>query len=225
MSKPAARLTDMHVCPMVTGTVPHVGGPVSGPGVPTVLIGGMPAAVMGDMCVCTGPPDSIILGSAGVLIGGKPAARMGDFTSHGGSITLGCFTVLIGEVGMAVVTPSAGAAMAGAANPSFPASGACAGAQAGAAFGRPGMATGLAGAVLTAVGGQPRKPQEPDKLAYLHVVVETDDGKPVGRFQGKVKLPDGKEEAPSLNHLGAQRFGGLPQGQGSLEVERDDDED
>lgn len=99
MSKPAARLTDMHVCPMVTGIVPHVGGPVVGPGSPTVLIGGMPAAVMGDMCTCTGPPDTIILGSAGVLIGGKPAARMGDMTTHGGVIMLGCFTVLIGEAG------------------------------------------------------------------------------------------------------------------------------
>lgn len=99
MGKPAARLTDMHVCPMVNGIVPHVGGPVTGPGCPTVLIGGMPAAVMGDMCVCTGPPDTIILGSAGVLIGGKPAARMGDMTSHGGTIILGCFTVLIGEAG------------------------------------------------------------------------------------------------------------------------------
>ena len=99
MGKPAARLTDMHVCPMVNGIVPHVGGPVTGPGCPTVLISGMPAAVMGDMCVCTGPPDTIILGSAGVLIGGKPAARMGDMTSHGGTIILGCFTVLIGEAG------------------------------------------------------------------------------------------------------------------------------
>jgi len=99
MGKPAARLTDMHVCPMVTGVVPHVGGPVLGPGCPTVLIGGMPAAVMGDMCTCTGPPDTIILGSSGVMIGGKPAARMGDMTSHGGNIVLGCFTVLIGESG------------------------------------------------------------------------------------------------------------------------------
>lgn len=100
MSKPAARIGDMHVCPMVTpGTppVPHVGGPITGPGVPTVLIGGMPAAVMGDMCVCTGPPDTIILGSTGVFIGGKPAARMGDSNAHGGTITVGCPTVLIGE--------------------------------------------------------------------------------------------------------------------------------
>ncbi|MBX2934209.1 MAG: PAAR domain-containing protein [Ferruginibacter sp.] len=99
MGKPAARLMDMHTCPMVNGVVPHVGGPIMGPGCPTVLIGGMPAAVVGDMCTCTGPPDTIILGSAGVLIGGKPAARMGDMTSHGGIIILGCFTVLIGDAG------------------------------------------------------------------------------------------------------------------------------
>lgn len=99
MSKPAARLTDMHTCPMVTGVVPHVGGPIAAPGAPTVLIGGMPAAVVGDMCVCTGPPDSIILGSFSVLICGKPAARMGDMTAHGGVIILGCPTVLIGDGG------------------------------------------------------------------------------------------------------------------------------
>lgn len=96
MGKPAARITDMHVCPMVTGPVPHVGGPVVGPGAATVLIGGLPAAVMGDTCTCTGPPDSIILASTTVLIGGKPAARLGDSTAHGGSIVLGEFTVLIG---------------------------------------------------------------------------------------------------------------------------------
>ena len=96
---PAARVGDMHTCPMATpGTppVPHVGGPITGPGVPTVLIGGMPAAVMGDMCTCVGPPDTIIKGSATVLIGGKPAARMGDNTAHGGVITVGYPTVLIG---------------------------------------------------------------------------------------------------------------------------------
>lgn len=96
MGQPAARLNDMHVCPMVTGVVPHVGGPVTGPGAPTVLIGGMPAAVVGDLCTCTGPPDTIAMGSTTVLIGGKPAARLGDTTAHGGSIVLGEFTVLIG---------------------------------------------------------------------------------------------------------------------------------
>jgi len=92
----AARVGDMHVCPLVTGTVPHVGGPVLPPGTATVLIGGMPAAVVGDMCTCTGPPDTIAMGSGTVLIGGKPAARMGDSTAHGGTIILGEFTVLIG---------------------------------------------------------------------------------------------------------------------------------
>lgn len=81
---------------MVTGTVPHVGGPIVGPGSPTVLIAGMPAAVMGDSCVCTGPPDSIVKGSATVMIGGKPAARLGDTTAHGGSIVAGAPTVMIG---------------------------------------------------------------------------------------------------------------------------------
>jgi uncharacterized Zn-binding protein involved in type VI secretion len=92
---PAARLTDLHTCPMVTGIVPHVGGPISGPGAPTVLIGGLPAARVGDMAVCVGPPDVIAMGSPKVLIGGMPAARMGDSTAHGGVIVLGCFTVMI----------------------------------------------------------------------------------------------------------------------------------
>jgi uncharacterized Zn-binding protein involved in type VI secretion len=99
MGQPAARLTDMHVCPMVTPGVPpipHVGGPISGPGCPTVLIAGMPAARATDMAVCVGPPDLIALGSVTVLIGSMPAARMGDMTAHGGNIVIGCPTVLIG---------------------------------------------------------------------------------------------------------------------------------
>lgn len=96
--KPAARISDMHTCPMVTpGTppIPHVGGPII-KGEPTVLIGMMPAARMGDLCTCVGPPDSIAMGSPTVLIGMMMAARMGDPTVHGGIITLGCPTVLIG---------------------------------------------------------------------------------------------------------------------------------
>jgi uncharacterized Zn-binding protein involved in type VI secretion len=92
---PAARIADMHVCPMVTGVVPHVGGPIS-LGCFTVMIGGQPAARLGDMCVCVGPPDVIALGSTTVLIGGQPAARMGDITAHGGTIVVGCPTVIIG---------------------------------------------------------------------------------------------------------------------------------
>lgn len=96
MGQPAARVSDMHVCPMVTVLVPHVGGPILPPGGITVLIGGLPAARVGDMAVCVGPPDVIALGCFTVLIKGQPAARMGDLTAHGGTIVLGCFTVLIG---------------------------------------------------------------------------------------------------------------------------------
>jgi uncharacterized Zn-binding protein involved in type VI secretion len=99
MGQPAARAGDMHMCPMMTpGTppIPHVGGPVLPPGCPTVLIAAMPAARATDMAVCVGPPDVIAKGSMTVLIGGMPAARLGDMTAHGGTIVVGCPTVLIG---------------------------------------------------------------------------------------------------------------------------------
>ena len=96
MGQPAARVTDIHTCPMSTGPVPHVGGPIILPGAPTVLIGSMPAAKVGDMATCVGPPDSIVKGSATVFIDNMPAARMGDSTSHGGVVVAGCPTVLIG---------------------------------------------------------------------------------------------------------------------------------
>ena len=96
---PAARLTDMHTCPMATPglpPIPHVGGPITGPGMPTVLICKLPAARVGDLLLCVGPPDSIVKGSSSVMIGGMPAARLGDTTAHGGSIVLGAPTVIIG---------------------------------------------------------------------------------------------------------------------------------
>lgn len=96
MGQPAARISDMHVCPMFTGPVPHVGGPILPPGCITTLIGKLPAARVSDMATCVGPPDVIAMGSMTVLIGGLPAARMGDTTAHGGTIVLGCPTVLIG---------------------------------------------------------------------------------------------------------------------------------
>lgn len=93
----AARVGDNHVCPLVNpGGSPHTGGPVLPPGTPTVFIGGQPAATAGDLCTCAGPPDSIAIGSTTVLISGKPAARMGDTTAHGGTITAGSATVIIG---------------------------------------------------------------------------------------------------------------------------------
>ncbi len=96
MAGPAATIGSLHVCPMCNGTVPHIGGPVTGPGSPNVLINGKPAAVMGDMCTCAGPPDTIVQGEATVLINGKPAATLGCMTAHGGTITIGEPTVLIG---------------------------------------------------------------------------------------------------------------------------------
>ena len=93
---PAARISDMHTCPLFNGPVPHVGGPIVGPSVPNVLIGGQPASVVGDICVCVGPPDTVVKGSATVFIGGRPAARMGDTTAHGGVIVQGMPTVMIG---------------------------------------------------------------------------------------------------------------------------------
>lgn len=93
---PAARMSDMHVCPMITPpAIPHVGGPILG-GCPTVLIGSLPAARLSDMATCVGPPDSIVKGSATVMIGNMPAARMGDSTAHGGTIVLGFPMVMIG---------------------------------------------------------------------------------------------------------------------------------
>lgn len=94
----AARAGDMHTCPMQQPPTPtpHVGGPILPPGCLTVMIGNQPAACVGDMCTCAGPPDSIVMGSATVMIGGKPAARQGDSTAHGGSIAAGCPTVIIG---------------------------------------------------------------------------------------------------------------------------------
>ena len=107
---PAARISDMHTCPLVNpGPVPHVGGPIA-KGEPTVLIGGLPAARATDMAVCTGPPDSIAIGSPTVLIGNLMAARIGDATVHGGAIVAGFPTVIIGEFGMGgVLSPQAGA--------------------------------------------------------------------------------------------------------------------
>ena len=98
MGKPAARISDMHVCPKRTGKIPHVGGPVVA-GSPDVIIGGQPAARVGDMAVCVGPPDKVSSGFSTVLVNGKPLARMGDSTSHGGKIVTGFPTVLIGDSG------------------------------------------------------------------------------------------------------------------------------
>ncbi len=95
---PASRITDMHVCPMVTPGVPpipHIGGPIL-TGAPTVITVFLPQARISDMCMCVGPPDVIVKGSATVIVTYLPAARIGDTTAHGGAIILGAPTVLIG---------------------------------------------------------------------------------------------------------------------------------
>lgn len=99
MGMPAARLTDMHVCPEVTPGVPpipHVGGPILPPCAVTVLTCDLPQARVTDMATCVGPPDVIVKGSMTVLVNDLPAARLGDTTAHGGTIVLGAPTVLIG---------------------------------------------------------------------------------------------------------------------------------
>lgn len=102
MGQPAARASDMHVCPMVTPGVPpipHVGGPILPPCSINVLTGKLPQARVSDMCVCVGPPDVIAMGSTGVFVNKMMAARMGDQCAHGGTIILGEPTVLIGANG------------------------------------------------------------------------------------------------------------------------------
>jgi uncharacterized Zn-binding protein involved in type VI secretion len=99
----------MHVCPLVNVLVPHVGGPVLPVGCPNVLIGGLPAARVGDMATCVGPPDVIVMGAFTVLIGGAPAARMGDMTAHGGVIVMGMPNVLIGLSAQAAALSAAAA--------------------------------------------------------------------------------------------------------------------
>lgn len=98
MGMPAARIGDNHVCPMVTGVVPHVGGPIA-MGAFTVLTCSSPQARIGDMAVCVGPPDAIAMGAFTVIVSGSPAARLGDMTVHGGTIVMGAPTVLIGDNG------------------------------------------------------------------------------------------------------------------------------
>lgn len=101
-AQPAARVGDMHTCPLVIGVVPHIGGPILPPGVPTVVIGGMAAAVQGNLAQCVGSPDSLVIGSQNVLIGGLPAVRQGDMTAHGGVVVAGSPTVLIGSSAKAI---------------------------------------------------------------------------------------------------------------------------
>ena len=172
---PAARLLDMHVCPMITVLVPHVGGPIAGPGDPTTLIGGFPAARVTDMCVCVGPPDVIAMGSFTVMIGGLPAARVGDLTAHGGTIMPpGCPTVMIGDAGGGAGSPQAftmGAAKAK-----------------GAAFTRTNCA--VEGAMQAVKGSPLLFTGDPKKSSWIEIELVDQKGKPIPHERYRVVPPD-----------------------------------
>lgn len=96
MGLPIARITDIHICPVVSGIIPHVGGPLLQVSVVTVLMGGLPAAQVSGMLSCIGAVDTIIVGSTTVLVGAIPVARFSDKCAHGGTL-ITCFpTILIG---------------------------------------------------------------------------------------------------------------------------------
>ncbi len=209
MGKPAARVGDMHVCPMVTPgvpPVPHVGGPILPPGVPNVLIGGMPAAVIGAMATCTGPPDTVVLGSTGVLIGGRPAARMGDTCAHGGTIAVGCPNVLIGET-MPGAPPVVAAMPPAVAPQQQPAPESTSTAQQ-----QPAAQRSTAQSTQGAPSGTAtRKPPSEQKTWVAFRMVD-EAGKPVVGEKFRLKLPDGTLREGLTNMNGEVRVDGIDPG-------------
>ena len=211
----------MHLCPMQTPAVvpiPHVGGPVVGPGVPNVLIAGLPAAVVGDMCICVGPPDVIAMGSFTVLSGGKPTARMGDMTVHGGSILAGCPTVMIGDAGGGAGGGGAAATMSaarvtGAAFTAMtcPADGAVAAAAKSSAF----LGT-LGGS--TAAGGVPAPaPSTETKKDWVEIELVDQDNKPVANERYRVTVPGRDPIEGFLSAEGLARVDGIDPGNCTIE--------
>jgi len=201
MSKPAARVGDMHVCPMQTPAVvpiPHVGGPILPPGAPTVLIGGQPAACVGDMAICVGPPDVIILGSFTVLMAGKPAARMGDMCVHGGVIVGGFPTVMIGDAG-----GGPGAPLGPNMIPARTVQGATMSAarQQGAAFVEMGCDA-----------PKPPPPPDPKRPHYVEIVVTHPSGAPAPDQRYRVVDSEGHEHVGFVGADGVGRVNGLPPG-------------
>jgi len=197
MSKPAARITDNHVCPMVSGLVPHVGGPILPPGCPTVYINGLPAARVSDMAFCAGGPDVIAMGSFTVLIAGMPAARMGDMTAHGGSIVLGSPNVMIGDAGGGAGSP-AGATMSAA------------------------RASGVAFTSTRCAAEAVREatdrtvPQagttEGETFSWIELELKDDDDQPVPFARYLVIPPDDRPREGFLDQHGFARVNGIPPG-------------
>ncbi len=226
---PASRITDMHTCPMVTGIVPHVGGPILPPGEPTVLIGMLPAARMTDMLTCVGPPDTILMGSPTVLIGNLMAARLGDPTAHGGVIILGEPTVEIGEVGMGspvVVTPipplvllaqaMAAAGSAAAQAVSNAAQSLAQSSQSGTAVIGPSPGSSAlaqaAGAAPSAVDEVPPVVVSPDKTSWIEIELIDESGEPVPDQPYQLLLPDGSTFDGTLDDSGQARVEGIDPG-------------
>ena len=197
---PAARLNDMHVCPMQTPAVvpiPHVGGPIAGPCVPTVLVEGIPAAVVGDMCVCVGPPDVIVMGSPTVMIAGRMAARVMDQTAHGGMIVAGAATVLIGDVGGGSGTPQVATMKAARSQ--------------GAAF----TQTSCATEALKLEAGKTSVAEEahdPTKKSWIEIELVDDNNKPVAQERYVIELPDGRKVEGFLDGDGLARVDGIDPG-------------
>jgi uncharacterized Zn-binding protein involved in type VI secretion len=182
---------------MVTGVVPHVGGPILPPGEPKTLIAGLPAARLGDMAVCAGGPDVIAMGSFTVLIGGKPAARLGDMTAHGGSIVVGCPTVLIGDSGGGAGSP-AGFTMSAAK-------------ASGAAFTQTKCVSD--GVQETADAAFASAQGDESKSSWIEIELRDGDGAPVPFVRYRVIPPDERIREGTLDHNGFARVGGIDPGQ------------
>ena len=217
---PAARVTDMHTCPMVTGVVPHVGGPILPPGHPTTMIGNLPAARVGDMATCTGPPDTIVKGSPTVLIGNMPAARMGDNTAHGGVITVGHPTTIIGDAGSGGGGGGGGGGGASAASGSSSASpGGGAVSQGQSDSGEPAEES-IEPAVVTLepLEAEPEEPAGPSEQQvdtgthWIGIELVDEADRPVRGERFRLVLPNNKEHYGALDKKGHVRIEGIKEG-------------
>jgi uncharacterized Zn-binding protein involved in type VI secretion len=222
---PAARISDMHVCPLATpGTppIPHVGGPIS-MGCPTVMIGFLPAARVGDMAICVGPPDSIAKGSLTVMIGSMPAARIGDLTVHGGNIVVGCPTVMIGDMGMGspgapsvpVLKPPHG--VIGPLRPAL-APPSSAGTLENGESG--GGTSGSSGAPsLSPGGGSPsasQTPEEPREKTWIAILLKDFEGTPLPNQNFRIALEGGQVLSGRTDSQGKARFEGVEPDSGEV---------